>query len=507
MGEKGGNVLDKVLMILEVSQKQNYIFARKRLRENAARSGDIAYVTSSAFFREIAPALYREEENLVYSGGGHTVLQFNGHDRAVAFAKCVTEAVLRQYKGLELFVKQIPYDSNETPEENLKKLSIELEKKKSLRKAGFRRLSFGVEALDGENFSPLVCERGPVSRLRQNEELNPPTGWKFPVEFEKLAGEDNFIAVVHIDGNAMGKRVDRVYKRFGQNWESCRAGLQRFSQSIQRDFEQAFLEMADEVARQFPELSPILPVRPVILAGDDVCFVSAGNIGLECAQVFLERLAVKTNTEDQENYSACAGVALVHTKFPFHRAYNLAEELCSSAKRFGAALDQEGRVSAMDWHIEFGGMKDSLKELREDYDCEDGSRMELRPVATIVPDGCSDPGLRTYAFFKSLCLAIQDERGKIARSKIKELRQAFKQGQLESEFFLHDKQIGDLLYHAFEAEYRSSDQRWAYYQDMLRGKADIQKKAFQEMDGVARCLFFDAIEMVDHFTDFEEVGP
>lgn len=497
--------MDKVLVILEVSQKQNYIFASKKLRENAERSGDIAYVTSSAFFQEVAAELYREEDNLVYSGGGHTVLQFNDSDQATAFAKRVTETVLRRYNGLELFVKQTPYDGAKTPGENLKELSAGLERKKALRKAGFRQLSFGVEALDDEIFSPRTQGGNPIHRPRKSGELKPPEDWEFPAEFEKLAGRDNFIAVIHIDGNAMGKRVDRVYQKFEQGWENCRAGLQRFSRSIQRDFEQSFLEVADEVARRFPDLVPTLPVRPVILAGDDVCFVSAGSIGLECARVFLERLAAKTNAEDGENYSACAGVALVHTKFPFYRAYELAEELCTSAKRFGTALDPDGRVSAMDWHIEFGQLKDSLTELREDYACEDGSRMELRPAAVIVPEGCSDPDVRTYAFFKSLCLAVQDERGKIARSKIKELRQAFKHGQLESEYFLHDKQIGDLLYHAFDAEYRSPDRRWAYYRDMIRREEKARKEAFRDMDGVNRCLFFDAIEMVDHFTAFEEV--
>lgn len=492
-------------MILEVSQKQSYIFASKKLRENAERSEDIAYVTGSAFFRETAAELYREEDNLVYSGGGHTVLQFASGEQATAFARRVTEAVLRRYAGLELFVRQLPYDAARTPGENLKELSAALERKKALRRTGFRQLSFGVEALDGESFSPRVHGESPVRRPRQNGGSAPPEGWEFPAEFEKLAGADNFIAVIHIDGNAMGKRVDRVYRRFGQDWESCRAGLQRFSRSIQRDFEQAFLETAEEAARQFPELAPALPVRPVILAGDDVCFVSAGSIGLECARIFLERLAARTNSEDQENYSACAGVALVHTKFPFHRAYDLAEELCTSAKRFGAALDPDGRVSAMDWHIEFGQLKDSLAELREDYACEDGGRMELRPAAVLVPDGCGDPGVRTYAFFKSLCQALQDERGKVARSKVKELRQAFKQGRLESEYFLHDKEILDLLYHPFEAEYRSPDRRWAYYRDMIRKEEKTRKEAFREMDGVSRCLFFDAIEMMDHFTAFEEV--
>ena len=79
------------LMILEVSQKQAYIFASRRLRENAARSEDIRYVTESRFFQRAAGPLYREEEDLVYAGGGHTVLQFDSRERADAFARAGTE--------------------------------------------------------------------------------------------------------------------------------------------------------------------------------------------------------------------------------------------------------------------------------------------------------------------------------------------------------------------------------------------------------------------------------
>ena len=65
-----------ILAILEVSRKQDYIFASTELKENVQRSAEIAYVTSSKFFQEAAGSLYSEAENLVYAGGGHTVLQF-----------------------------------------------------------------------------------------------------------------------------------------------------------------------------------------------------------------------------------------------------------------------------------------------------------------------------------------------------------------------------------------------------------------------------------------------
>ena len=103
--------MGKILMILEVSRKQDYIFSSKRLRENAARSEDISRVTGSAFFQEVASDLYDEKENLVYAGGGHTVLQFQDRETAVHFARAVTSEAMRRYDGMELFAKQIPYDA------------------------------------------------------------------------------------------------------------------------------------------------------------------------------------------------------------------------------------------------------------------------------------------------------------------------------------------------------------------------------------------------------------
>ena len=47
------------------------------------------------------------------------------------------------------------------------------------------------------------------------------------------------------------------------------------------------------VAGQRGISSAALPIRPLILAGDDVCFVTAGRIALECARVFLERLRAR----------------------------------------------------------------------------------------------------------------------------------------------------------------------------------------------------------------------
>lgn len=493
--------MEKRLMILEVSQKQSYIFASKKLRENAARSEHISYVTGSRFFESAARELYQEEKNLVYSGGGHTVLQFDSREDADAFARTVTEKAMTQFPGMELFVKQMDYDASKTPGENLKALAAALERKKAVRQASFRQLSFGLERTANAT-EPTGCIGAGIQM---------PENWVFPSQFEELAEKDAFIAVIHADGNGMGKRVEQIYEKCG-DWASCCRTLRGFSEGIQQDFERAFRATVEAVIAQgYP--AEKLPIRPVVLAGDDVCFVTAGSIGLECARVFLEKLSEMENREQPgQPYAACAGVAIVHKKYPFHQAYALAEELCTSAKRFGAEIDSEGRVSALDWHIEFGQLKDGLFAQREDYRTEDGCRMELRPVTVLTPAGVDPDNLkrvtgdrRTYDFFRAMHRAMRGEYGKIARSKIKELRTAVKQGRTATEFFLHDRQIGDLVYHSFSAQYRTEAERRDEYQKLLDGaRGSLQKDVFAEIDGVTRCLFFDAVEMIDHFESFEE---
>lgn len=498
--------MDGILMILEVSQKQGYIFASKKLRDNAARSGEIAYVTDSAFFQEAAGALYSPEKNLVYTGGGHTVLQFDDKETATRFAGAVTSAAMKKFDGMEIFVKQLPYDEGKTPGENLKALTAALEEKKALRKSAFRRLSVGVEALDPVTYQPKLA--GEATESQRPELLPAPEGWEFPTQFQDLAGEDNFIAVVHVDGNAMGKRVQELYNDKTADWDGCRGSLQRFSKGIQADFERAFSATVDTLVKGMELAPPTLPIRPVILAGDDVCFVTAGRIGLESARIFLEHLTVLKNPEDGKPYAACAGVALVHQKFPFHQAYDLAEDLCSSAKKFGAELDPAGRVSAMDWHIEFGQLKDSLSAIREDYTTEDGGRMELRPVVVTAPEGISmekTGGVRTYRFFRGLCQAMQGEYGNTARSKIKDLRTAFKQGEVESRFFLREKEITGLLDHAFTSRYQTWGEQAEQYRKSLEEQQKLAKGPFEEIEGTRRCLFFDAIEMIDHCKFLKEV--
>lgn len=71
-------------------------------------------------------------------------------------------------------------------------------------------------------------------------------------------------------------------------------------------------------------------------------------------------------------------------------------------------------------------------------------------------------------------------------------------------FFLRDKRVQDLLYHGFDALYRTDQAKAEAYRELIRSGQGMRKEAFVNLDGSKRCLFFDAIEMIDH-CDFLEV--
>lgn len=515
----------RYLTILEVSQKQAYIFASNKLQDNITNSAVIAWVMSPEYFEQKAEnaGLFNSKDNLVYSGGGHTILEFATGEQAKEFTRKITTTIRKEYPGIEVFAKTLEYDENKNAGENLKALTAALERKKALREAAFHQGSFGVEKVDLVTLTPVAAEQPetvgkmPEAEQRTDDALSAREyGYEMVRKFDELGGskgKSNFIAVVHIDGNAMGKRVENLYqKNRDASWEEYKGKLKRFSDSIDRDFKEAYKEMVQTVAQNLGngKLDALdisgkrFPVRRIITAGDDICFVCEGRIGLECAAVFIQALTKKVNAEDGESYAACAGVAIVHQKYPFYRAYELAEQLCSSAKRFGVSINRDlgGEVSSIDWHLEFGEMKDSLEKIREAYKTADGKYLELRPYIVCAPKEViqAEP-YRRYENFKKLIKRIQENELSYSRARLKELRTVLKQGEVATKHYLKFHKIEDIARDSYQDIFKEVD-----HSGVGTGK-QLERRIFLEIGNgkktEQRAVLFDAVEMVDSFLELE----
>lgn len=513
----------RYLSILEVSQKQAYIFKSKKVKDNIINSAIIAYVLSKEYLSELLSENgYSEEKNMVYSGGGHTILEFDSMEKAKRIVGIITESVYRQFDSLQIFAKIIEYDEAESPKVNLNNLVSALESKKSIRRSNFKQGSYGIEAID-VNTLDVVAKNISEDRKKVEEKENAdtehkftPDGFKAVKQFSELGGtekESNFIAVVHIDGNGMGKRVNDLYdSKNALGWEKFKKTIRQFSEEIDADFKEAYMKMvkvvADNIQKEKLNISlkdNNFPVRRIITAGDDICFVAEGRIGIECARIFLEKLSENWNKVDGQHYSACAGVAIVHQKYPFYRAYELAEMLCSNAKKYGAKImpdDNGSSVSSIDWHVEFGEMKDSLEEIRKAYITADGNRLNIRPYIVKAPDkilGNKEFIMKKYDNFKKIIRNIMSNENKYGTGKIKGMRSVLKKGDIETKNYLKFNRMEDI---AIDNRPNTDEISADDIARLFTGE-ELKPHPFVECDGCNRSILFDAIEIMDTFIEIE----
>lgn len=504
-GNGAADELGKYVTLIEVGSKQSYIFASNRLAENIGASIIIRKVTESEpkeFYKSFCP-------DVIYEGGGRALYVFKTMREGISFARAYSRYVLEQYPGLTIYIVGEQLKSEMTVKEGIDRCYALMEEKKRTG-SRVRMIDFGGTLRCAETNLPAVPYKDdvlpedrrnrPISaeslkkyecRMEQEEYFQDirPEGWKFPLRMEDLGrsrGEKSYIAVVHIDGNRMRDKIsgfDRMMVRKtgetkGEFDDRYVEALRTLSEEIDGKYKEAFLEMNQTLTEHMEKLKQeleipegkVLPVRPLILAGDDVCYVTDGRIGVETARIFLEKIRRKSVQGISMN--ACAGVAIVKVSFPFSRAYALAEELCRNAK---AEILEGQDASLLDWHVDQGELRNSLKEIRRQYVAEDGCSLTMKPYRMTAE--WEEDSFRHFEH----ALEILREPG-MPRSKILGMREAVRKGKKAAEYYLESNRLAEELG-------RTQWKRGEYGFSLYRGRETS--------------LFFDAMEMLDLYIGLE----
>jgi hypothetical protein len=179
--------------------------------------------------------------------------------------------------------------------------------------------------------------------------------WAFEMnELIEARHEDSYVAVVHIDGNGMGRQLRRKLQEAGKPYAEAVPEMRRLSKYIAETYRKTFQDVIREIAaikKEEQNDRKILPVRPLIMDGDDLTFVCKGSWGVPITARLLKELERASASPEAGGLSltACAGVALVHSHFPFHIAYEVSEGCCRRAKRERAAAGEQG--SYLDFRV------------------------------------------------------------------------------------------------------------------------------------------------------------
>lgn len=423
----------KTAVFIDTMSIQKYIFSSNSLKENIGAS----YLVKK-MFEEL-----KREYSYSYIGGGNALLYFEDKDSAVAAMREWSSKILRDYPGVKpVIVIEPNFDENNftAMRTRIVRQSF-LQKNQSVPVTSFVSFGFNAECrstgLSAEVFLEHDSEQGYISaesysKIKASKEADRELkaefkeilqGKVFPNELEQLGGtkgENNHIAVVHIDGNDLGEKLKSI---------ESEEDLKDFSKRLEKATKNAFIAMLgqllsdwDEVTRDLKLNDNLLPLRPIIIGGDDITFVCDARLGLYLTYYFIKSFE-KQEICKEKNITACGGISIVKTKYPFYRAYQLAEELCSNAKKIRKEKNKEG--SFIDFHISFGGLGGGLEDIRnEHYKALDNKKLYKRPYS--IED------------VEKFVSAMNELRDKFPQSKIKKLREVLYEGETSTKEFIEE---------------------------------------------------------------------
>lgn len=174
-----------------------------------------------------------------------------------------------------------------------------------------------------------------------------------PLDIEKIteSGKNSWLAIIHADGNALGILLQTLGKKLKENKvseEKVKTAFATFSKSLDTATKNAAQSAFKKVVQNVWESDKLTcyPIRPVILGGDDLTVIIRADLALDFTVEFLKAFENETETQFrfllddykikgfEKGITACAGIAYIKEKYPFHYGVHLAELLTGKAKKF-----------------------------------------------------------------------------------------------------------------------------------------------------------------------------
>ena len=216
--------------------------------------------------------------------------------------------------------------------------------------------------------------------LKQEPEFDPTklaAAFQDGEESEDAKNMLSSVGVVHIDGNGVGaimRDLGSAHNRAQETGVCVSAdevhtdpddALQTFIMVVNKRLDQAVKDAIALSWYDVQKLTPdtVVPIVPVLVGGDDVTVYTDGRYAIPFAEAYirhyeeltekdelLKQLAVVAGANEAGPLTASAGTAIVGRNFPFHIAYDLAEELVSRGKKLGKKKDTVP-CSTIDFHV------------------------------------------------------------------------------------------------------------------------------------------------------------
>lgn len=546
-----------VLTGIDILGIQPYIFASNRLRDVLAASRMVEHVTSRASLTQQGVRDPKVGDvQVLLSAGGNAILECTSLESAQRWTAHYTRWLYDTAPGLEIVVAHRVFKTGALAWA-LKALQVDLARAKMERIPSAPQLGLSVTASCSITGLPAAVMDLPQPDPSEQELLSPriqklreqhgpaQVRWaeflpelpnakedqaSFPTELDQMGrthGDTSTLGVVHVDGNSVGQAItewldrcieeeiddDETRKQY-REWSDAlsklgesvlRAVVQRAAAAVYRETSGAAIlrgtpESLSYKLRSGKANAIYLPLRPILLGGDDLTFVCDGRVALDLATTALEEFAYHEiphlgEEGKAKTLSACAGVALVPPHAPFNRSYKLSEALCSSAKKAWressvkkARREATDTGSWLDWHVGTSLSDAPIEKIRGRQFERGSTKFTMRPYPLKITGQRKQawqwlegevlgPGAAKSYTFRGSCEKERPNFWLGSRNRIKRLRELVVEG-------------GKAIEQQLEA--------WRTIENQLKLPAGLLDTGFINMGSAGEMTpLLDAIELLD----------
>ncbi len=366
----------EVLAMYDVRGIQSYIFKTNKVKEiigasvlveNIITEGMAAYVAEKVQAEdkakyllhwkaengsgapEDAPTAFIQDSSVkmqvMFVGGGNAYVLFRKGADCEKLNRFLGVYVLKKSYSLKLAVAAV--EKTESYKKDYDAINMEMRRIKAYMPAADPLGALPFMAADSITGYPLTKEENGELYCTESalKRANFPKDTDEKV-FDNMVtekGDNSTLAICHIDGNNMGKRIQREMRDV-ERYEDAVPKMRKLSLEISRIFRETLDGTASEMRQLFGAVRADISTqlfREIVAAGDDITFVCNAKIAIPAVKYFLRHVGdTNIGTEKEpDGYSACGGIAYFNSHFPFSDAYQVAEACCESAKKLAKQLE------------------------------------------------------------------------------------------------------------------------------------------------------------------------
>lgn len=363
---------------------QSFIFQTNKLREIVGASELVEEICTSKFEEIVGQKCDKDNPNSILHAAGNIKYIFDTKEECEKVVRIFPKTISEFAPGVTVSQAVVKMEGKYT---QFKDAVNELEKRlRTQRNKPMRSATLGLMAIERSRQTGLPVTfvkkenrfgREETIRIDQgtrNKLYSDPSGeWlkttkslcekAFGISFkdhddriayniEDITQKNDWIAIIHADGNGLGQVVQKVgdkkeeFKKFSELLDKATV---LSSQKSYQYIKEVYKLKEDE----------LIPIRPIVIGGDDLTVVCRADLALDYVTKFIGEFEHNTRellgvtllnhnvfeNESDKRLTACAGIAYIKSSFPFYYGYELAEALCSRAKKDAKADLNDGELA------------------------------------------------------------------------------------------------------------------------------------------------------------------